>query len=118
MKLVIVESKYAGNVEENVAYARLCIRDCLQRGEAPFASHLLYTQPTVLNDEIPDDRKFGIDAGLEWSRVADYVVVYTDNGFSAGMKFGIERHLATGKHIKYRSLSSTADDLGPSTELN
>ena len=38
---VIVESPYAGDIETNVAYARAALRDCLSRGEAPIASHLL-----------------------------------------------------------------------------
>lgn len=42
MIFVIVESPYAGDVERNTAYARAAVRDCLMRGEAPFASHLLY----------------------------------------------------------------------------
>lgn len=42
MILVLLESPYAGYVERNLAYARACARDCLLRGEAPFASHLLY----------------------------------------------------------------------------
>jgi hypothetical protein len=48
MKLVIIESPYAGEVEANVAYARACMRDSLGHGEAPIASHLLYTQPGIL----------------------------------------------------------------------
>ncbi len=50
MEAVILESPYGGTpeeVERNVKYARACLRDCLLRGEAPFASHLLYTQPGV-----------------------------------------------------------------------
>ena len=53
---VIVESPYAGDVERNERYARACIRDCLLRGEAPFASHLLYTQAGVLDDTIKEER--------------------------------------------------------------
>lgn len=45
MRRVIVESPYAGEVEANVTYARACVRDCVLRGEAPIASHLLFTQP-------------------------------------------------------------------------
>lgn len=56
MILVLLESPYAGNVELNVTYARACMRDCLKRGEAPFASHLLYTQPGVLDDLVPNER--------------------------------------------------------------
>ncbi len=48
MKLVILESPYAGHVDANVAYARMAMHDSLLRGEAPIASHLLYTQPDVL----------------------------------------------------------------------
>lgn len=96
MKLVIVESPYAGDVEANVAYARLALHDCLMRGEAPIASHLLYTQPGVLDDNDPDERDFGIAAGLAWSRKADYAVFYTDRGWSKGMLHAKDYHLYTG----------------------
>lgn len=56
MRLVIVESPFAGDVEENIKYARAAVRDCLMRGEAPIASHLLYTQEGILNDDIPEER--------------------------------------------------------------
>ena len=32
-------------------YARACLRDSLLRGEAPIASHLLYTQPVASLDD-------------------------------------------------------------------
>jgi len=58
MRRVIVESPFAGKPGwwqwwqrwqrwRNRAYARRCLADCLARGEAPFASHLIYSQ--VLN---------------------------------------------------------------------
>lgn len=50
---VIIESPYAGDVDANLTYLRACLRDCLLRGEAPFASHGLYAQPGVLDDAIP-----------------------------------------------------------------
>ena len=108
MRRVIVESPYAGEdeakVAENETYARAALRDCLRRGEAPIASHLLYTQPGVLDDTDPDERRQGIDAGLAWGDIADAVVVYTDLGISNGMKYGIERHKDAGRHIEYRSI--------------
>lgn len=104
MRLVILESPYAGDVEANVAYARACVRDCLLRGEAPIASHLLYTQPGVLRDEVPAERQHGIDAGLAWRRVADATVVYIDRGVSAGMKYGIAAAEAAGRPVERRSL--------------
>ena len=42
MKLVVVESPLAGDVERNVAYAKQAGMDCLRRGEAPYASHLFF----------------------------------------------------------------------------
>lgn len=39
MRRVILESPYAGEVEANVAYARLCMRDSISRGEAPSVSY-------------------------------------------------------------------------------
>ena len=53
MRLVIVESPYAGDIETNVKYARRCVKDSLMRGEAPIASHLLYTQEGILDDTTP-----------------------------------------------------------------
>ncbi len=104
MKRVILESPYAGNVEEHVAYARRCMHDCLLRGEAPLASHLLYTQPEILDDTIPEERTLGIDAGLEWGKMAELTVVYTDYGMSSGMKYGIAAAEKCGRPIEYRTL--------------
>lgn len=104
MRLVVVETPYAGDVERNTDYARLCLHDCLLRGEAPFASHLLYTQPNVLDDDIPDERKLGITAGFAWGDVAEATVIYTDYGISNGMREGIKRAEASGRPVEYRQL--------------
>lgn len=104
MRRVIVESPYAGDVERNVAYARAALRDSLSRGEAPIASHLLYTQPGILRDDEPLERQWGIDAGLAWGPVADATVVYTDLGISAGMQIGIDRAARDGRPVEYRTL--------------
>ena len=90
MKKVILESPYAGFVERNIKYARLCVRDSLMRGESPIASHLLYTQEGILNDDIKEEREKGIDAGLEWKKVADLQVFYIDYGISKGMQYGMD----------------------------
>lgn len=104
MRRVIIESPFAGDVEANVEYARRCVRDSLMRGEAPIASHLLYTQPGILDDDIPDERQHGINAGLQWRFVADATVVYTDRGISGGMKYGIELAERSGNEVEYRSI--------------
>lgn len=105
MRLVIIESPYAGDIEANVEYARRCVRDSLLRGEAPIASHLLYTQPGVLRDEVPEERQHGIDAGLAWRSVAQASIVYTDRGVTKGMEYGIAAAKAAGKPVEYRSLA-------------
>lgn len=104
MKLVIIESPFAGDVKANIEYARKCVRDSLLRGEAPIASHLLYTQDGILNDDIPEERAHGIDAGLAWRTVAEASVVYTDLGISKGMEYGIEAAKAAGVPVEFRTL--------------
>jgi len=108
MKLVIIESPYAGDVQRNVEYARRCVRDSLSRGEAPIASHLLYTQPGILRDEVPEERQWGIDAGLAWRQVAEATVVYEDHGITKGMQYGINAALACGLPVEYRKIGETA----------
>lgn len=115
-RLVIVESPFAGDVETNTAYARAALHDCLSRGEAPLASHLLYTQPGVLNDDVPEERVWGIEAGLAWSNVAEATVVYDDLGISRGMKYGIERAEREGRPVEYRQLPAFMAALAATAE--
>ena len=104
MRRVILESPFKGAVERNTKYARACLNDCLQRGEAPIASHLLYTQPGVLDDTVPEDRRLGIDAGHAWLAGAEAVVLYVDHGVSRGMSVGIQRAKEAGVPIEWRLL--------------
>jgi len=90
MRLVVVESPYAGDVERNLSYLRACLADCLRRNEAPIASHALYTQPGVLDDTKPEERKKGMMAGWAWHSVADAIVVYSDLGITPGMMDGVK----------------------------
>lgn len=115
---VIVESPYAGDIETNVAYARAALRDCLSRGEAPIASHLLYTQPGVLDDDNADERVWGIQAGFAWSNAAEATVVYDDLGISRGMQYGIERAEREGRPIEYRKLPAFMETItvNPATQ--
>jgi hypothetical protein len=114
MRRVIIESLYAGNSSlrivafiqraRNRKYARAAVRDSLMRGESPIASHLLFTQPGILCDEIPSERQQGIEAGLAWRDVADATIAYTDLGISRGMKLGIQSAKASGIPVEYRTL--------------
>lgn len=103
MRRVILESPYAGDLDANTAYARACLRDSLEHDEAPIASHLLY--PAVLDDTVPIDRIWGINAGFAWLKVAEAMVVYTDRGISSGMEAAITAAEAIGLPVEYRTLA-------------
>ena len=90
MKRVIIESPYAGEIGRNLLYVRECMRDSLMRGEAPFASHALYTQEGILRDAVPEERSKGIEAGFAWRVPGVLTVFYVDLGWSNGMNAGKE----------------------------
>ncbi len=108
MKLVIIESPFAASAAytqaHHEAYARACMADCLSRGEAPYASHLLYTQPGVLDDTIPEQRKLGMLAGFAWRAACDTTVVYQDLGMSGGMVAGVQSAKDRGNKVEFRRL--------------
>jgi hypothetical protein len=103
--LVVIESPYAGSpteIKENIVYAINCMRDCIRRGEVPFASHLLY--PQVLDDRNPPAREFGINAGYAFGNNASKVVFYINKGYSEGMIDAKEYWTKKGKKIEERLL--------------
>lgn len=105
MKLVIIESPYAGiYLRRNIAYAKEAIHHSLKLDEAPLASHLLYTQPGILRDDEPAERKLGIAAGLAWYRVADTIAFYIDHGWSPGMRDALARAKQLHKSFEYRAI--------------
>lgn len=105
MKKVCIESPLKGldgNYERNVRYSRLCGLDCIRRGEAPFAGHLLMTQ--FLDDTDPEQRKVGIEAHLAWAAAAEVVAIYQDLGVSPGMKLGADAAAERGQEVEFRNL--------------
>ena len=106
MKRVIIESPFAASTDEvrkiYAEYLKRCMRECLMQGEASFASHLLYAQSGILNDDDPDERTLGIEAGFAWGSVADYVVVYGDYNISSGMTKGFTFYRRKGLLIQHR----------------
>jgi hypothetical protein len=107
MRLVVIESPYAGahagdqtNVERNLRYLRACMADCFARDEAPFASHGLYTQPGVLDDNDVAERERGIQAGFAWREMAEATVVYQDLGISRGMGYGIRSAIELAHELR------------------
>lgn len=109
MNRVVIESPFAGNIltrYRNRIYARRCLHDSLVQGEAPIASHILYT--LVLNDCVPEERQIGIAAGHAWINFADLLAVYIDYGISRGMEAGMRVAKIYGIPIEYRWLFSRA----------
>lgn len=104
MRKVIIESPYAGNVDENIEYAKQCMVHSLSLGEAPIASHLLYTQKGILNDDNEKERMQGINAGLAWKEVAEAHVFYIDKGISKWMKYAIDYATKVNIPIEYRKI--------------
>jgi len=115
VRLVLIESPLAAPTPEGVArnqrYARAAMRDALYRGEAPFASHLLYAQDGILDDTIFFEREKGIEAGLSWGAKAELTAVYTDLGISNGMQRGIVRAQSEGRPIEMRQLGPAWETL-------
>lgn len=70
-------------LRQNLIYARLALLNSLKLGEAPLASHLLYTQ---VWSEGSETRENGIKAGIEMHHRADLVAFYVDLGMSSGMQ--------------------------------
>lgn len=102
--LVVIESPLRGSVRRNVAYAKAAMLDSIGRGEAPYASHLLYAQAGILDDTNADERKAGMARGLAWSAKGDLVAAYVDLGVSDGMRAGIEAAGKAGTAIEYRTV--------------
>jgi hypothetical protein len=102
IKDVYIESPYFGKNEKeilkNIRYARACVRDCVLNGETSFGSHLYYTQPGILDDNLPGEREKGMKAGWKRLEILGYLNnhpdipvkgisrAYTDLGISWGME--------------------------------
>lgn len=104
-KLCVLETPFAGDVEANIEYAQKCMYDMLMRDEAPYASHLLYTQPNVLDDTVEDERNRGIHAGFAWKHLPQvHTVFYTDKGISRGMQLAIDYCKEHNMSYEFRKL--------------
>ena len=120
-KLVVIESPFKGQnykaTKLNILYARACIRDSLERGEYPYASHLFYTQSGILDDRIKEERSLGIKAGFAWGSLAKKTIIYTDMGISKGMEKGIKEAQKDGKEIEYRELPNFKEFLEKNKQI-
>lgn len=62
-KIVYIASPYAGDIENNIRFAKAACRLAMEEGSTPVAAHLLY--PQMLDDSIPEQRDLGIRMGLK-----------------------------------------------------
>ena len=94
---VYVASRYAGDVDANVAAAITYCRRVVDEGYIPIASHLLY--PQILNDNDPAERELGMLFGLALLRMCDEVWVFGD--VSPGVAQEIEEAKRLKKQVRY-----------------
>ena len=115
VKSVNIESSYRGddnsysNTKENLLYGRLCILDCISRGESPSGSHFLLTQTGLMEDSNLELRDKGIIIGGKYRVITDLTAVYWDKGISEGMWKGIYQAMLAGKPIEFRTLWEKID---------
>ena len=95
--LMYICSPYRGDIENNVIYAKKLTRLAIENGFAPVTVHLYLTQ--IFNDDIPEERKQGLEAGQAILRQCKYVLVGNAKGYSEGMLAELEIALAMGKII-------------------
>lgn len=106
MRLVVLESPLAGasqeDLDKNRLYLLAALKDSLDRGESPIASHRIW--PGILDDSLPWERERGMLAGWAWYRACDAVVMYCDRGISPGMARGAAHAQKAGKPVEQRWL--------------
>lgn len=121
MRRVVIESPYSAvtpwGVQRHIKYLRACLRDSLLKGEAPFASHGLYTLEGVLDESDEHDRTKGMEAGFAWLSPAAIAadIVYCDLGLSAGMLAGIQKARKNGVVVEFRELGAVWIRIDPIT---
>lgn len=96
-KKIYVASRYAGDVDANVAAAIGYCRRVIDEGHMPIASHLLY--PQILNDNNPKERELGLMFGLALLRDCDEMWVFGSE--SPGVEWEIEEAKRLKMRIRY-----------------
>lgn len=105
MRLVVVDSPFAGDLERNARYLDACLADCYRRGESPYASHAI--GPRALTDADPEQRRRGIEAGFAYGELVRDVVFYCDLGWSRGMRAAADHYYARGVPMARRFLGAS-----------
>ena len=96
-KKIYVASKYAGDVDKNVADAIRYCRYVIKKNCMPIASHLMY--PCMLRDKNPAERELGLMFGLALLATADECWCFGE--ISSGMEQEIKEAKKLGKPVRY-----------------
>ena len=95
---VFICSPFAGDVEQNIEYARRYLTFAAQNGAIPFAPHLLY--PQALDDSDPEQRKLGLFFGSVFLGKCDELWVFGGR-VSEGMTAEINKARRRGMLMRY-----------------
>ncbi len=87
MKIIYIASPYAGDVKNNIEFAKQACKYVITTGNAFFCPHLLY--PQILNDNNAEERKLGLDMGKQLLLKCDELWAF-GNRISQGMFEEIE----------------------------
>ena len=99
---VYVVSKYAGDIDKNVADAIKACRFLIDKKKQPIASHLMYPAILGIGDTDMESRTLGLMYGLSLLAMCDEVYVFeTESGLSEGMEQEIREAKKLGKPIKF-----------------
>lgn len=93
MKTICIESPLGVGTpefERNLRYLAWCVRDCFDRGEAPFASHGL--GPCAYAED-PTSRAVGLAVAAKFRETCDVTAYYVDRGWSSGMRAHINERV-------------------------
>lgn len=97
MKLVYICSPYAGDIENNIMFAKAACCCAAEQGCAPIAVHLIY--PQILDDTVPSERERGIRMGLRALASCEELWVCGER-ISHGMGFEIAEAERLGITVK------------------
>lgn len=100
-ELVYICSPLRGDVLENQQRAKEFCRLALRAGCIPIAPHIYFTQ--FLNDDNPEEREQGIEAGLQLLKLCSEIWVFLPpcRKPSQGMEQEIDLAKRSGIKIKY-----------------
>lgn len=99
---VYVVSKYAGDIDKNVADAIKACRYLISKKKQPIASHLMYPAILGVGDTDMESRTLGLMYGLSLLAMCDEVYVFeTESGLSEGMEQEVREAKKLGKPIRF-----------------